>query len=138
MKILISLLLVVSLYADTLSDYGYDSELGANRIESPKLTIDDIAFIYTGKITRWEDGTPIKLYIKSGNHFCQRNLIVSLLGISMARLREGVNKYGHIEYLTRADMVDKLANNVGSIGVMDTDEIYMSTDRGIVIVEVVE
>lgn len=138
-NLIVYLLISLSLLqADTLGDYGYDIELSAHKSETVHLTFQDLNFIYVGRIRNWSDGTRIKLFVRNMVNPCQRNFVLALLGISISKFQEGVNKYEHIQVVSKEMMLAKLENNIGSIGIIDHDEVYLSTERGLVLVEIDE
>lgn len=139
MKILLSIILFASISKScVIEEYGYFYKLGSNKVNSQVVTQAELTYIYSGKIRNWEDGQRIKIFVRPYSDFEQKGMVINVLGISMSAFKENVNKNRHIRMVKTNMLFNKLVEHPGSIGIISEDEIYISTQMGLVLVKVEE
>lgn len=140
MKFVLVLLLASNImFAETLSELGFNIDLVCNTEEKLVVTVEELNYIYTGRVKHWLNGTPIKLVVVDTDSYCTKNFIQGLLGISINRFKEAVNKHEHIHLIpTRYGMMRFLEDNIGSIGILNKEEVYISTENGMIVIRIEE
>ena len=127
-----------TLMGDGLSDYIGHSEAVANKEISPKISIDELASIYTGRISHWEDGSRVFVVLKPLNDPSQKSVVFSVLGVSIAKFSELVTTSDNMKIVSKASLVTELSKHKGSLGIVSFSEVLLCTDAGLVKVEIVE
>lgn len=141
MKALLLLFLILNiLSADVLEDKGlYTSENTAYLADVKQMNLQELRFIYTGKLKVLNNNLPIKVLLKPLENKEQEYVLKHLLNIPLDQIKE--------EYLTNSNFVVinnqyalliKLENTLGALSIIE-DSIYFNVgDNNLVRIKVVE
>lgn len=138
-SILLVLLTLTNASSDVcvLEDFGIAGKIGANISKPIDISVGELKLIYNGTIKNWKTGERIRVFVRPHSDYEQNSMILSVLGVSLAKFRETISFNKHIQGVKMPKMENKLIKYRGSIGMVSDDEIYMDTRYGFVLLRVV-
>ena len=137
-KAIITIMLSLQLSAYTLSDDLWYAEAVANKEASPTITIEELHYMYTGKLTHWADGSAVHIVVDDLKSYEQKSVIITMLGISISRFKEIIASNDNISIMSRGNIVSALQARRGSLGIISSNKLLLCTDAGLVVVRIVE
>jgi hypothetical protein len=130
---------VVSMsFSDILEDADMGFGLGANKEYKPTLSIGELVNIYKGRKVLWDDHTRISVFVRPYRDIVQKGFLGDILGMSPSTFKEYVEVSPNIKVVKKRDIFLEMTKVKGSLGILGPEEIYISTDYGIKLVDVVE
>jgi hypothetical protein len=138
--LLILLLSSSASFSCILDDLGITSKVGGNEnVPARKVTVFELSYMYCGKIKTWSDGTKVQVLVRPYSDYDQKSLIMTVLGMSMSAFKEHVARNVNIRLIKdKYSMLEELGKTKGAIGIISDEELYLSTDKGVVRLELVE
>jgi hypothetical protein len=137
-KLLLPLLLSLNLLAESLSDYIGSTEAVANEMDAIELSVYELNYMYLGKLTHWSDGSEVTILVRDLDSYTQKNFIVSMLGVSIARYKEIIASTKSIKTISNKVLVPEMIKHQGTLTIISSDELYLCTENGLVKVEIIE
>ena len=137
-KFVLAALFVLQLNAYTISEETGYAEAIAYKDTTPSITIEELYYMYTGKITHWSDGSTVRIVVSDLQTHAQKAVILTLLGISISRFKEIIAQHDNIRVVKSEDVVRELGKYYGSLGIVGIDKVLLCTEAGLVTVRIVE
>jgi ABC-type phosphate transport system substrate-binding protein len=121
-------LMVTVAVSSVMDEYEYEF---ATTSYDEVITVNELRLIYKGKITRWTDGSKIRLFVRPFGDYGQKSMAREILGVSYTTFNEYMNKNKKAKVVSASRMFDTVSKNSGSIGLVD-DEYCIVVDNGVV------
>lgn len=107
------------------------------KVEHMTITVTELSYLYSGKLKRFSNGHKATIFVKDYSDYDQKSLAMLVLGVSVSRFIENVNRNENIHKVKRNSMLMELSNTPYSIGVLSGTEVLIRGNYGIRTLKVV-
>ncbi len=103
-----------------------------NSEEIKILSLQELRYIFSGKITHWDDGSRIKLIIRPYNDYEQKEFIGEYLWISVGTFKKNVQKLRNVKVIVSRKILNNLQISRGSLGLVSGVNMYTLIDETLI------